>query len=324
MEKLNIFDTQDSKNDLIPSNPHNLNVSNAYIYAATSDNTRRAYRSDIKHFISWGGLLPATTDMVIQYLQHYAQTLNARTLARRLISLRHWHVLQGYFDPTINQAVKQTLKGIKRTHGIPKRKASGLLFEHIQMISDYLANTPTLRNVRNNALLLVQFSGAFRVSEILAVKIEHLFFINEGMSILIPKSKTDQENEGKAIFIPYSKKSPCPISAIKTWINLAGIKEGYIFRNISRNKVVTNSTLSVRSVNNIIKAVATVCNLDIQNNRYSSHSLRRGFATEATRKKASLSSIMRQGRWRSMKTVMEYIEEGERLEDNAANAIFNG
>lgn len=33
---------------------------NAYIQAATSDNTRKAYRQDIQHFIRWGGLLPAT------------------------------------------------------------------------------------------------------------------------------------------------------------------------------------------------------------------------------------------------------------------------
>lgn len=35
-------------------------VSNAYITAATSDNTRKAYRSDIQHFEQWGGRLPAT------------------------------------------------------------------------------------------------------------------------------------------------------------------------------------------------------------------------------------------------------------------------
>jgi hypothetical protein len=79
----------------------------------------------------------------------------------------------------------------------------------------------------------------------------------------------------------------------------------------------------VRTVNNIIQATATACNLNSDNKSYSSHSLRRGFATEASRKKASIASIMRQGCWRSMKIVMEYIEEGERLEDNAANAIFN-
>jgi site-specific recombinase XerD len=298
-------------------------LTNQYIHAATSDNTRKAYRSDIQHFITWGGLLPTTTEMVIQYLHYHATSLNPRTLARRLISIRQWHTLQGYTDPTVNHLVSKTLKGIKRTHGNPKRKTPGLLFEQLHFMSNHLTQHTSLRNLRNNALLLLQFAGALRVSELLAINIEHLYFNNEGLSILIPKSKTDQENEGKAIFIPYSKKSLCPVSALRSWIEASGLKGGVVFRSINNSGLIQEKELTVRTVNNIIQSTATACNLHTENKHYSSHSLRRGFATEASRKKASIASIMRQGRWRSMRTVMEYIEEGQRLEDNAANAIFN-
>jgi len=40
-----------------------------YIIAATSDNTRLAYQKDIRHFISWGGLLPTDTETIVRYLQ---------------------------------------------------------------------------------------------------------------------------------------------------------------------------------------------------------------------------------------------------------------
>ena len=30
-----------------------------YIHAATSENTRIAYQADIRHFVRWGGFLPA-------------------------------------------------------------------------------------------------------------------------------------------------------------------------------------------------------------------------------------------------------------------------
>lgn len=43
-------------------------ISNEYIHAATSDNTRRAYRADIEHFESAGGRLPATDKMIERYL----------------------------------------------------------------------------------------------------------------------------------------------------------------------------------------------------------------------------------------------------------------
>ncbi|WP_426177333.1 hypothetical protein [Massilia sp. TWR1-2-2] len=53
----------------------------AFLAAATSDNTRQAYRSAIKHYLDWGGVLPADEPAVIRYLVRYADALNPRTLA---------------------------------------------------------------------------------------------------------------------------------------------------------------------------------------------------------------------------------------------------
>lgn len=56
----------------------------------------------------------------------------------------------------------------------------------------------------------------------------------------------------------------------------------------------------------------------------SSHSLRRGLATSAATEGATLPAIMRQGRWKHVNTVIEYIEAAQRFEDNAADiAIKN-
>src|SRR5581483_4716505 len=55
-----------------------------YLEAATSHNTRNAYQADIRHFLAWGGLLPSTPDVLLHYLQQHADTLNPRTLKRRL------------------------------------------------------------------------------------------------------------------------------------------------------------------------------------------------------------------------------------------------
>lgn len=66
-------------------------LSNPYVHLATSDNTRKAYQSDIRHYENWGGKLPSTPEMIAKYLHFYADKLNLRTLARRLIALKHWH-----------------------------------------------------------------------------------------------------------------------------------------------------------------------------------------------------------------------------------------
>lgn len=57
--------------------------------------------------------------------------------------------------------------------------------------------------------------------------------------------------------------------------------------------------------------------------RYSGHSLRRGFATAASQRGATLGAIMRQGRWRHEATVYGYIEEGQRFEANAAGLLLS-
>lgn len=49
----------------------------AFLAAATSDNTRRAYRSAIRHFLAWGGVLPSDEPAMIRYLLAYAQALGS-------------------------------------------------------------------------------------------------------------------------------------------------------------------------------------------------------------------------------------------------------
>lgn len=83
----------------------------AFLAAATSDNTRQAYRSAIKHFLEWGGLLPADEAVVIRYLVHFAESLSSRTMALRLTALSQWHAYQGFADPAAGATVRKTLAG---------------------------------------------------------------------------------------------------------------------------------------------------------------------------------------------------------------------
>ncbi len=46
-----------------------------YLRAATSKNTRRAYRADLRHFVDWGGTIPATDVVVAEYIAAYAGEL---------------------------------------------------------------------------------------------------------------------------------------------------------------------------------------------------------------------------------------------------------
>ena len=56
----------------------------SYVADSLAENTRRAYLSDLAHFESWGGCIPASDTMVASYLAAHAETLSVATLVRRL------------------------------------------------------------------------------------------------------------------------------------------------------------------------------------------------------------------------------------------------
>jgi integrase len=295
--------------------------SNPYIQAATRDNTRKAYQSDVAHFTQWGGLLPSSPEIITRYLQAFAALLNPRTLTRRLTALKHWHAYQGFADPTLHPAVRKTMIGIFNVHGQPKNKAPAINLEQLTQMATFMKQQNTLAMWRNNALLQVGFFGAFRRSELVALQFEQITFVPEGMDILIPRSKTDPSGAGQQCAIPYGDQELCPVTALKTWCEKALITSGFIFRGLERDQHLRSSPLLGKSVSTIIKKIARECQLQNAEN-FSSHSLRRGFATTASRKGAPFVSIMRHGRWRHEGTVLGYIEEGQRFEANAAKIIF--
>lgn len=296
-------------------------VSNPYVALATSDNTRKAYQSDIRHFENWGGRLPANPEAIVIYLQHHAQTLNPRTLSRRLTALKNWHLYQNFPDPTVHPAITKTLAGIVRTHGKPKEKAWPLAPEGLLKMVQRLQKDGSLIASRDNALLQIGFFGAFRRSELVAIQIEDLNWMEEGIEILIPKSKTDPNHIGQFCAIPFGDGDLCPVTALKHWLEKSHIKSGPIFRRIFLNNEIDIHALSALSVNIILKKYAHACKLPYAD-RLSSHSLRRGLATSASQSGAGLPAIMRQGRWKQVNTVMEYIEATERFKENAASSIM--
>lgn len=209
-------------------------LSNRYQIAATSDNTRRAYQADIRHFEAWGGQLPATTESILRYLHAFAETLNPRTLSRHLTAIKQWHRYQDFSDPTQAPIVTKTLTGISRVHGKPKEKAPPFLPEHLVQVANYLAAQNTLLACRDNALLQIGFLGAFRRSELVAIRVEHINWQPGGIEILIPQSKTDQLNAGQYCAIPNGNEQLCAVRALKEWLEKGSINEGFIFRAIQR------------------------------------------------------------------------------------------
>ena len=293
----------------------------AFLAAATSDNTRRTYRSAIRHFQAWGGALPADESAVIRYLLAYADSLNARTLALRLTALSQWHVYQGFADPASTPTVRKTLAGIARLHGKPKKKAKALPLEDLELIVSRLAALGNVKALRDSALLQLGFFGGFRRSELAGLTLEDVSWEPQGMVITLPRSKTDQLGEGIVKAIPFGDGVCCPATALRAWLGVAGIAGGPLWRTVNQWGHVGGKGLHASSINTILEGCARLAGLDYVP-ELSSHSLRRGMATSAHRAGADFQAIKRQGGWRHDGTVHGYIEEAGRFEENAAGSLL--
>lgn len=293
-----------------------------YLQAATSENTRRSYRSAIRHFQHWGGALPCHAQTVIDYLLAHAEQLNPRTLAVRLTALSQWHRYQGFADPTQGPTVRKTLQGIRRTHGRPRRQAQALRLEHVVAMLRYLAQQPESKKKRRDlALIQVGFFGAFRRSELVGLQVAHLHWAPEGLSITLPRSKTDPHGEGLIRALARGSAEVCPVRALKTWLAVAAIDQGPVFRPVNRWDQVQPRALHPGAVNVLLKQLGESCGFDFAP-ALSSHSFRRGMASCAARAQVDFELIQKQGGWRRETTVREYIEEGRRFEDNATVTLL--
>lgn len=292
-----------------------------FLAAATSENTRRTYRSAIRHFLAWGGILPADENIVIRYLLAHASSLNARTLALRLTALSQWHLYQGFADPAGTPTLRKTLKGIGRTHGRPKKQAKALPVEDLEKIVLKLDSLNTLRAKRDSALLQLGFFGGFRRSELAGLQVSGLAWESNGLIVTLQRSKTDQQGQGIVKAIPYGAGPCCPATALRGWLEIAGISDGAVFRSVNKWAMLGEQAIHPASINTILADCASMVGLDYVPD-LSSHSLRRGMATSAYRAGADFRDIKRQGGWRHDGTVRGYIEEAGRFEENAAGHLL--
>jgi integrase len=248
-----------------------------FLKAATASNTRRAYQSDLAHFLAWGGSIPAGPKIVAEYFAAHSNMLSVATLARRVIAIRRAHVLRNFPDPTKAELVRLTLRGVRRLHGRPQRRVAPLRLEHLADIVSRLGGAP--RDSRDRALLLVGFAGAFRRSELIAVECKWIERREQGFVVTLPRSKTDQEGRGRHVAIPRIGGPICPVAALDSWLATSEIANGPLFRPVSRAGRVLGKPLSPSAIATVVKQRVAQIGLDPA--RYSGHSLRAGFATSA-------------------------------------------
>lgn len=290
----------------------------SYVRDSVSENTRRAYRTDLEHFVAWGGTIPSGSEIVAAYLAEHADTLAVSTLKRRLAAISVGHEASGHLSPTSSKIVKATMRGIQRTKSTVQRQAKPLLVEDLMRIMAMLGDNP--KDVRDKALLLIGFAGGFRRSELVAINCNDIELVRQGMTINIRRSKTDQIGEGRTIGIPYARGRYCPVRTFEIWLDMAEISDGPLFRPVTRHGIIGTARLSGEAVSIIVKKHIVAIGHDPTN--YSGHSLRAGLATSAAMAGLSTLAIRQQTGHQSDATLARYVRNGDLFLNNVAGTLL--
>ena len=238
-------------------------------------------------------------------------------IERRLAAIGRMH-REAEVDPPPTRAleVQRVMTGIRRTLGTaPRNQRAALSVDELRSL--LVSGDPgTLARDRDRALLLVGYYFAGRRSELVALDVEDLVEVAEGLRVSVRRSKTDQEGAGEVKGIP-RKPNPevCPVVALQGWLENAGIVEGPIWRRVTRWDTVGPERLSAQSVNLIIKRACRRAGIDPT--RFAGHSLRSGFSTAAGLAQAPERAIMRQTGHRSERMLRKYIRPASVFVENA-------
>lgn len=294
----------------------------AYVQNTRAQNTRRAYGAAWREFEAFCAkhgyaALPASPNAVIDYITALADSgAKASTISVKLAAIRFAHQSQAT-DPTALPAVRLVWQGIRRTIGTAQRRKAAVTLDDLRAM--VRATGDDLRGLRDRALVLLGWAGAFRRSELAGLDVEDLH-INGVLKVHLKRSKTDQEGAGSVKVIPATGNDLCPVAAMRAWLDAADIRSGAVFRSIDRWGHVRGARLTDRDVARIVKRLAEAAGLDPR--QFSGHSLRAGFVTSAATAGVPEWQIQEVTGHKSAQVLRRYIRDAGRGQVDAIRAAL--
>ena len=300
-------------NSLVPWAPTSelYDAARAFSRASLASASLRAYKSAWEMFSAFcteRGFrsLPAAPETVALYITDMAKSLERAdiTVVKHLAAISYVHKQASLAQPNVpglspspsrSALVQSVLSGIRRAGTRQVQHKTPATRNIIEALVGQIDRS-TLQGLRDAAAILVGYVGAFRPSEVVALRLEDVRFTPDGAEILLRKSKIDQEAKGYWKGIPFGEDEMlCPVLALRAWIDSAHLPAGRLF------------PMSARALSRLIKRHAQEAGLDPA--LYSGHSLRAGYATEALRQGVDSIVVAKQTGHRNVNSLRDYYQD---------------
>jgi site-specific recombinase XerD len=305
------------------------------IRESVPESTQLAYGGDMRRYREWCAdegrtPVPATGQTLAAYVDHLANQGRApSTIGRALAAIGKAHSVADLPTPD-RRYLERVLARYRQQwaeQGKSVRKAPAVSIDALRAMVDTL-DPETIAGIRDRAVIVVGFSLGARRSEIAALDLVDVTPQDEGVQIIIRRSKTDKHAQGRIVALPYgSNVATCPVRSLRDWVGVLAARDrttGPLFLRINRHGHLGHSgvrgsedgRITGQAVSIIIRRVAERAGLDA-GQAFSGHSLRRGFATAAYEASGDVLRIARHGGWKDgSPTLLGYIEEVDRWKKN--------
>ncbi|MBF0154386.1 MAG: site-specific integrase [Magnetococcales bacterium] len=276
-----------------------------YAHRLFARNTLRSFRSDTKIFAAFcaeRGMdsLPAKPETVAAFVEAMASRCAVATIRRYVSSISTQHQIAKLESPSRSQAVKYALRMVAKEKGTRQQQAAPINHRLVEEMLE--ADRGTLRDLRDLALVSVGYDTLCRRSELAALDVSDFSFAEDGSgTVLIRKSKTDQEGAGSVRFIASDT-----VARVRKWMAISRIKQGAMFQGID-NADATTGRLSDKGVARAFKRMADLAGEDAA--KVSGHSCRVGAAQDMVAAGLEIGGVMQAGGWKSPVMVARYTEK---------------
>lgn len=332
-------------NEIIDSAHSNLRIPERIRHlfeSGENKNTKRTYRNMLKRFADAGYSIPCPPEEMSIFLGdlHYSG-LKLSSIRVALAAVKFFHTAQGYSFNTEHPAIKTILRGVAQHDASAPNRAPPITPEVLKGTIDYMRNEIETSRVHVNrfamrrdiAMMLLLFTGMFRISEVLNLKYKDLVFRDDGIKVFLRKSKTNQDGSEEWKAIAYSTNPYyCPVTELNNYIDRYfgskfWMQQGFLFYGMGKDFRSTKDHIhypNMKKMNessyrdrlkNLIKRAG-------YGDQYSSHSFRSGGITAAARSGQPIHKIMSQSGHKNTATVDIYIRELDRFDDNVASDLL--
>ena len=294
-----------------------------YASASRAASTRAKYEAAWDSFAQWcrahgHASLPAHPGTVAVFLaEEAARGCSPSWVALKMAAIGWVHRRAGKLAPhkaAGGVAILDVLAGIRRAHGKPPNRKNAACGDVVRDVLRAIEGED-LRAVRDRALLAFGLASCLRRSELVALRLDDLTRVPEGLCVTITRSKTDQESKGAVIAVPEGRRLR-PVAHLDAWIARAGVADGFLFRQLSRSgERALPSPMSDRAIARVVQARVAAAGYDPA--LFAGHSLRAGFLTSATRAGASVFKMQEQSRHKSIQVLSTYVRDAHIFHDHA-------